>query len=131
MSVNASRKAALGASAALMPWVMLVPQMHSLGWVIFIFSLAFFGQQSWSTLVMVLPTDMISKKAVGTLAGLVGFGGAMGGVVLGQVVGWLRDHGYSYTPALVISGSLHIAAFILICLVIPKIQPLRVATQQS
>ncbi|HLX70018.1 MAG TPA: MFS transporter [Verrucomicrobiae bacterium] len=129
MSVNASRKAALGASAALMPWVMLVPQMHSLGWVIFIFSLAFFGQQSWSTLVMVLPTDMISKKAVGTLAGLVGFGGAMGGVVLGQVVGWLRDHGYSYTPALVISGSLHIAAFILICLVIPKIQPLRVATQ--
>lgn len=130
MSVNASRKAALGASAALMPWVMLVPQMHSLGWVIFIFSLAFFGQQSWSTLVMVLPTDMISKKAVGTLAGLVGFGGAMGGVVLGQVVGWLRDHGYSYTPALVISGSLHVVAFILICLVIPKIQPLRIATEQ-
>ncbi len=78
-----------------MPWVMLAPQLHSVGWVIFIFSLAFFGQQSWSTLVMILPTDMISKRAVGTLAGLVGFGGAMGGVLLGQVVGWLRDHGYS------------------------------------
>jgi ACS family hexuronate transporter-like MFS transporter len=131
LSVNASRKAALGASAALMPWVMFVPQLHSLGWVIFIFSLAFFGQQSWSTLVMVLPTDMISKKAVGTLAGLVGFGGAMGGVVLGQVVGWLRDHGYSYTPALIISGSLHVAAFVLICLVVPKIQPLRIATHEA
>ena len=70
-----------------MPWVMLVPRLHSVGWVIFIFSLAFFGQQSWSTLVMILPTDMISKRAVGTLAGLVGFGGAMGGVLLGQVVG--------------------------------------------
>ena len=128
VSVNGSRKLALGASAALMPWVMLVPQLHSVGWVIFIFSLAFFGQQSWSTLVMILPTDMISKRAVGTLAGLVGFGGAMGGVVLGQIVGWLRDHGYSYTPALAISGSLHIAAFILICLVIPKIQPLRILT---
>jgi ACS family hexuronate transporter-like MFS transporter len=124
-SVNASRKLALGASAALMPWVMLSPQLHSVGWVIFLFSLAFFGQQSWSTLVMILPTDMISKRAVGTLAGLVGFGGAMGGVLLGQIVGWLRDHGYSYTPALVISGSMHIAAFILICLVIPKIQPLK------
>ena len=124
MSVNASRKLALGASAALMPWVMLAPQLHSVGWVIFIFSLAFFGQQSWSTLVMILPTDMISKRAVGTLAGLVGFGGAMGGVLLGQIVGWLRDHGYSYTPALVISGSMHIAALILICLIIPKIQPL-------
>jgi len=127
VSVNRSRKLALGASAALMPWVMLAPQMHSVGWVIFIFSLAFFGQQSWSTLVMILPTDMISKRAVGTLAGLVGFGGAMGGVLLGQIVGWLRDHGYSYTPALVISGSLHIAAFILICLFIPKIQPLTIS----
>lgn len=124
MSVNKSRKLALGLSAALMPWVMIAPQLQSVGWVIFLFSLAFFGQQSWSTLVMILPTDMISKRAVGTLAGLVGFGGAMGGVALGQVVGWLRDHGYSYTPALVISGSMHIAAFILICLVIPKIQPL-------
>jgi len=130
VSVNWSRKLALGASAALMPWVMFVPQLHSVGWVIFIFSLAFFGQQSWSTLVMILPTDMISKRAVGTLAGLVGFGGAMGGVLLGQIVGWLRDHGYSYTPALVISGSMHIAAFALICLVIPKIQPLKILTNQ-
>ena len=128
VSVNWSRKLALGASAALMPWVMFVPQLHSVGWVIFIFSLAFFGQQSWSTLVMILPTDMISTRAVGTLAGLVGFGGAMGGVLLGQIVGWLRDHGYSYTPALVISGSMHIAAFVLICLVIPKIQPLKILT---
>jgi ACS family hexuronate transporter-like MFS transporter len=126
LSVNAARKLALGASAALMPWVMFVPQLHSLGWVIFIFSLAFFGQQSWSTLVMILPTDMISKRAVGTLAGLVGFGGAMGGVLLGQVVGWLRDHGSSYTPALVISGSMHVAAFILICLLVPRIQPLKI-----
>jgi ACS family hexuronate transporter-like MFS transporter len=129
VSVNWSRKLALGASAALMPWVMFVPQLHSVGWVIFIFSLAFFGQQSWSTLVMILPTDMISTRAVGTLAGLVGFGGAMGGVLLGQIVGWLRDHGYSYTPALVISGSMHIAAFVLICLVIPKIQPLEILNQ--
>jgi ACS family hexuronate transporter-like MFS transporter len=128
MSVNWSRKLALGASAALMPWVMIAPQIHSVGWVIFLFSLAFFGQQSWSTLVMILPTDMISRHAVSTLAGLVGFGGAMGGVALGQIVGWLRDHGYSYTPALMISGSLHIAAFLLICLAIPKIQPLKLST---
>ena len=131
LSVNWSRKLALGASAALMPWVIFVPQLHSVGWVIFIFSLAFFGQQSWSTLVMILPTDMISQNALGRLAGLVGLGGAMGGVLLGEIVGWLRDHGYSYTPALTISGSLHVAAFILICVVIPKIQPLKISAQSS
>jgi len=123
-TVNAARKLALGASAALMPWVMLVPQMHSVGWVIFIFSLAFFGQQSWGTLVMILPTDMIPRRAVGTLAGLVGFGGAMGGVALGQVVGYLRDHGSSFTPVLLIAGSLHVVAFGVICIGIPRIRRL-------
>jgi ACS family hexuronate transporter-like MFS transporter len=129
-SVDRARKIALGASAALMPWVMLVPTMHSVGWVIFIFSLAFFGQQSWSTLVMVLPTDMIPVRAVGTLAGLVGFGGAMGGVALGQLVGYMRDHGSSFTPALIIAGSLHILAFATICVGIPRIQTLRLQATQ-
>ncbi|MEP6492043.1 MAG: MFS transporter [bacterium] len=130
-SVNWSRKVALGASAALMPWVMLVPQMRSVGWVIVIFSVAFFGQQSWSTIVMILPTDLIERRAVGTLAGFVGLGGAMGGVLLGQVVGYLRDHGYSYTPALAISGSLHVIAFVVICLGIPRIQMLNIARHHS
>jgi ACS family hexuronate transporter-like MFS transporter len=124
MSVNGSRKLALGASAALMPWVMLLPGIHSVGWVVFVFSLALFGQQSWSTIIMILPTDLISKRAVGTMAGMVGFGGAMGGVLLGQIVGWLRDNGHSFKPAFIISGSLHVVAFLLICRVIPKIQPL-------
>ena len=39
---------------------------------------------------------------------------------------YLRDHGYSYTPALAISGSLHVLAFIVICIGIPRIQALRV-----
>jgi MFS transporter, ACS family, hexuronate transporter len=130
-SVNASRKIALGLSAAFMPWVMLAPQLHSLGGVILVFSLAFFGQQSWSTLIMVLPTDMIPRRAVGTLAGMVGFGGAMGGIVLGQLAGYLRDHHYSYTPILLISGSLHVIAFALICLVIPSLKPLNLRTKQA
>lgn len=123
-SVNRARKIALGASAALMPWVMLVPHTESLALVIFLFSLAFFGQQSWSTLIMVLPTDMIPRRAVGTLAGLVGLGGAMGGVALGQLIGWMRDQGYSYEPALILTGSMHIAAFVLICVLIPNIKVL-------
>lgn len=123
VSLNWSRKIALGASAALMPWVMLVPHTESVALVIALFSVAFFGQQSWSTLVMVLPTDMIPKRAVGTLAGLVGFGGAMGGVAVGQIVGWLRDHGYSYEPVLILTGSMHLLAFAVICVFIPKIQP--------
>jgi ACS family hexuronate transporter-like MFS transporter len=76
---------------------------------------------------MTLPTDMIPRRAVGTLAGLVGFGGALGGIVLGQTAGWLLDHGYSYAPVLAIAGSLHVLAFALICLGIPHLQMLQLA----
>ncbi len=122
-SVNAARKIALGLSAALMPCVMLVPHV-SVAWVIFLFSVAFFGQQSWSTLVMTLPTDLFPKNAVGTVAGFVGLGGALGGVVLGQLAGYLLDHGFSYTPVLVIAGSLHVAAFLVILATVRSLQPL-------
>ncbi len=122
-SVNLSRKLALGASAALMPFVMLVPYA-SIPWTIALFSLAFFGQQSWSTLVMILPTDLFPARVVGTVAGLVGLGGALGGVLLGQVAGYLLDHGFSYRPVLAIAGSLHVLGFIVILVMVPVIRPL-------
>ncbi len=86
--------------------------------------MAFFGQQSWSTLVMILPTDLVPHNALGKVAGLVGFGGAMGGVLLGQLAGWLLDHGFSYTPVLVVAASLHVIAFFVLCLAVPNLKPL-------
>jgi len=122
-SVNAARKIALGLSAAVMPCVMLVPHV-SVAWVIVLFSIAFFGQQSWSTLVMTLPTDLFPRRALGTVAGFVGLGGALGGVVLGQLAGLLLDHGFSYTPILIIAGSLHVAGFLLILGFVRSLDPL-------
>jgi MFS transporter, ACS family, hexuronate transporter len=73
---------------------------------------------------MILPTDLFPKRAVGTVAGLVGLGGAMGGVVLGQLAGYLLDHGFSYVPVLVIAGSLHIIGFLVLLLVVRLHRPL-------
>ncbi|HUD90443.1 MFS transporter [Sphingobium sp.] len=123
-SVDAARKIALALSAACMPWVMLAPSTASVAAVIAIFSLAFFGQQSWSTLVMTLPTDLSPRSALGRLAGLVGLGGAFGGIVMGQAAGWALDAGLGYTPVLTLAATLHLIAFALICLSIPRISQL-------
>jgi ACS family hexuronate transporter-like MFS transporter len=122
-SVNAARKIALGLSAAMMLCVMLVPHV-SVPWVILLFSVAFFGQQSWSTLVMILPTDLFPRHALGTVAGFVGLGGALGGVVLGQLAGGLLDRGFTYTPVLTIAASLHVVAFLLILATVRRMTPL-------
>ena len=122
-SLNQARKIALGASAAMMPVVFFIPSVP-VAWALAIFSIAYFGQQSWSTLVMILPADMFPKSAVGAVAGLVGFGGAMGGVVFGQVVGYLLDHQFGYGVVFALAGSFHVIAFGVICLLVPDIRPL-------
>jgi ACS family hexuronate transporter-like MFS transporter len=73
-----------------MPWVFLVT-MTDVSLAILLFSIAFFGQQSWSTLVMTLPADLFPRRVVGSVAGLVGFGGAMGGVAFNLFAGPLLD----------------------------------------
>ena len=123
-SIDMARKLALGSSAAVMPFVIFVPYIP-VSWAIVIFSLAYFGQQSWSTLVMVLPTDLFPPSVVGSVAGLVGFGGAMGGIAFGEIVGYLLDHGFGYGIVFQLAGSLHLIAFLVIQLAIPTIMPLK------
>jgi len=122
-SAGIARKIALGLSAAVMPCVLFVPHV-GVSWALALFSLAYFGQQSWSTLVMVLPTDLFPRNVVGAVAGLVGLGGAIGGIAFGQLVGYLLDHGFGYGPVFTIAGSLHVAAFLVILATIPLIAPL-------
>jgi MFS transporter, ACS family, aldohexuronate transporter len=122
-SLNVSRKVALGASAAVMPLILVVPHV-AVAWAILIFSIAFFGQQSWSTLVMILPADLFPVQLVGSVAGLVGFGGAMGGVVFNLVVGYLLEHGFGYPVVFGLVSTFHVAAFCIILLAVRRIKPL-------
>lgn len=122
-SLGLARKLALGASAAVMPFVILVPHVP-VSWAIALFCLAYFGQQSWSTLVMVLPTDLFPQNIVGSVAGLVGFGGAIGGIIFGEIAGYLLDHGFGYGAVFGVAGTLHVAAFLIILAAVPAVAPL-------
>ncbi len=128
-SLNFSRKAALGASAALMPFIIFVPKLP-VGWAIVIFSMAFFGQQSWSTLVMIVPTDLFPTSVVGSVAGLVGLGGALGGVVFNLIVGYLLDGGFGYGTVFALVSTFHVAAFLLILATVRRVQPLAVSERR-
>jgi MFS transporter, ACS family, hexuronate transporter len=125
-SLNVARKVALGLSAAAMPLILLVARAP-IAWAIAIFSLAYFGQQSWSTLVMVLPTDLFPSSVVGAVAGMVGFGGAIGGIAFGELAGYLLDHGFGYTTVFQLAATFHVVAFLVILIAVPKVAPLNLA----
>jgi len=121
--LDRARKIAMGISVSVMPCLLFVPAFPT-RWVIVPFAVAYFGQQAWSTLVMTLPADMFPRRVVGAVAGLVGFGGAMGGIVFGEIAGQMLKHGWGYGPVFGIAGTLHVAAFLLIVAVIRSVKPL-------
>jgi ACS family hexuronate transporter-like MFS transporter len=123
-SLDFSRKFVLGLSAVFMPVVMLVPHVP-VGWALMLFSIAFFCQQSWSGLIMTLPADIFPLSAVGSVAGLVGFGGAIGGAIFGVVAGFLLGHGFGYGTLFFIVGTFHLIGFLAILLLEGKISPLK------
>jgi MFS transporter, ACS family, aldohexuronate transporter len=123
-TLDHARKIALGLSAVFMPTVMLVP-LVPVHFSILLFSVAFFCQQSWSGLIMTIPADIFPLSAVGTVSGLVGFGGAIGGAIFGVVAGYLLAHGFGYGTLFFIVGAFHIIGFLAILLFAEKIQPLR------
>lgn len=127
-SVDVARKLALGLSAAMMPVIVVVTRVP-VEWAIVLFSIAFFGQQSWSTLVMIVPTDLFDRRVVASVAGLVGFGGAMGGLVMNLVAGRLLDLGFGYQTVFSVVGTLHVLGFCVILLTIRQIRPLAVRPQ--
>jgi ACS family hexuronate transporter-like MFS transporter len=122
-SLDFSRKFVLGLSAVFMPVVMLVPHVP-VGWALLLFSVAFFCQQSWSGLIMTLPADIFPLSAVGTVSGLVGFGGAIGGAIFGVIAGFLLGHGFGYGTLFVIVGSFHLIGFLAILFFGGRVQPL-------
>jgi ACS family hexuronate transporter-like MFS transporter len=91
-----------------------------------LFSIAFFAQQAWSGLVMTLPADIFPLNLVGTVAGLIGFGGAMGGAVFGVIVGFLLSHRVSYGELFVAVGTFHLIGFLAITLRAGPIQPMAI-----
>jgi ACS family hexuronate transporter-like MFS transporter len=129
-TLNRARKIALGLCAAGMPVVMLV-SVTPVRVAILLFSIAFFCQQAWSGLIMTLPTDIFPLSLVGTVAGLIGFGGAMGGAIFGLVAGYLLEHGFTYATLFVLVGSFHLIGFLAIALFAGPIQPLRSTELQA
>lgn len=123
-SLDYSRKLVLGLSALFMPVVMMVPHVP-VAWALGLFSIAFFCQQSWSGLIMTIPADVFPLSAVGSVSGMIGFGGAIGGAIFGVVAGFLLSHGFGYGTLFIIVGTFHLIGFFAILLLGGRLHPLK------
>lgn len=84
-------------------------------------SIATAAHQGWSANLYTLASDSFPSGAVGSVVGLGGMGGAVGGMLVAPLVGYWLDfsHG-AYGPLFVIAGSIYLVAFAFIHWLAPK-----------
>jgi ACS family hexuronate transporter-like MFS transporter len=87
--------------------------------------LAAASHHAWSANLFTLASDMFPRPAVGSVVGIGGMAGAIGGMLIAKVVGYILEWTGSYLPVFIIAGSAYLAALLVIHLVVPRMEPAR------
>ena len=118
MGIKAARRTSMLACALAVLPLVFVGQLHSLWGVVAIISLAAAAHQGWSANIFTLASDIFPRAAVGSVTGIGGFGGAIGGMLAAAAVGWVLQAGFSYAGIFVIAGIAYLTAWLLIQLLV-------------
>jgi ACS family hexuronate transporter-like MFS transporter len=85
--------------------------------------LAAAAHQGWSANIFTLVSDMFPRRAVGSVVGIGGMAGAIGGMMIAEVVGHLLQWTGSYFPVFLIAGGAYLLALLVIHLLVPQLEP--------
>jgi MFS transporter, ACS family, hexuronate transporter len=119
---------------ALFPLVILAAQPF--GYISFWIPVLLIGigasaHQAWSANIFTTVSDMFPKKAVGSVVGIGGMAGGLGGVVMSKLGGALFDHykalGHiqtGYTIMFTICAVAYLIAWLVMKLLVPKYNPI-------
>ncbi|MGI8990629.1 MAG: MFS transporter [Bryobacteraceae bacterium] len=122
-TLNAARKTAmLTCAIAVLPVIGVMYSRGSLWLTVALIAIAAAAHQGWSANLFTLASDVFPPSAVGSVVGLGGLGGAIGGMLVAPAVGYWLDfsHG-AYGPLFFIAGTMYLLALAIIQLLLPKI----------
>ncbi len=122
-STNAARKTAMLICALCIVPVVFAPITSSQWVAVWLVGIAAAAHQGFSANLFTLTSDMFPRKAVGSVVGIGGFCGAMGGFFLNLGAGRLRDMFGSYVAVFAIAGTAYLAALLIIHLLVPRLEP--------
>ena len=95
-------------------------------WVaVALISIAAAAHQGWSANLFTLTSDTFPRQAVGSVVGLGGMFGAVGGMLIAKLTGNLLQATGSYVPVFRIAASAYLIALAVIHILVPKLEPVR------
>ncbi len=124
-TANRARKTAMLLCALCVVPVMFAAYVKSLWLAVALISLAAAAHQGWSANLFTLTSDMFPRKAVGSVVGIGGTAGAVGGMFIAMLVGAILEATRSYMSIFIMAGSMYLVALLVIHLLVPRLEPAR------
>jgi len=122
-SVNAGRKWAMLACAICVVPIAVIYRVSGLWPATLLIGLAAAGHQGFSANLFTLTSDLFPSRAVGSVVGIGGMAGAVGGMLIAQIVGHVLQWTNSYMIPFFIAASAYLVAILIIHLLSPKLEP--------
>ena len=122
-TANAARKTAMLVCALCILPVAMAPRVEGAWMAVWLVGIAAAAHQGFSANIFTLTSDMFPRKAVGSVVGIGGFAGAMGGFIMNLGAGWLKENTGSYVVMFTIAGFAYLAALLIMHLLVPRLEP--------
>jgi len=122
-SLNRARKTAMLVCAIAVVPIVATVRVSGLWSAVALISLATAAHQGFSANIFTLASDMFPRRAVASVVGLGGFGGAVGGMLIALFTGFLLQFTHSYLPIFIIAGSAYLVALLCIQWLAPTLEP--------
>lgn len=115
-----------------MPWVESGRYVVDYYWIaVLLVGIAASAHQGFSANLFTLTSDMFPRNAVGSVVGIGGFAGAMGGFLMNLGAGRLKEYTGNYITMFAIAGSAYLVALLIIHLLVPRLEPVTIAADAS
>ena len=125
-SINKARKITMLICALLAVPVVFAANVDSLWLAVLIIGVATAAHQGFSANLYTLPSDVFPRGAVGSVVGIGGMLGAFGGMVFSKYIGQVLETIGTYTPIFLIAGSAYLVALLVVHLLTPKMEPVKI-----
>lgn len=123
-SINRARKTAMLVCAIAVLPIVLMPYVENLWLAVLLFGLAAAAHQGWSANIFTTSSDMFPRRAVGSVVGVGGMAGAIGGAIMAVATGVLLERtGGNYMLIFFAVGPAYLVALGIIHLLVPRLQP--------
>ena len=125
-SANRARKSAMLICAAAVVPVAFAANARSLWTAVALVGLAAAAHQGWSVNLYTLVSDTFPRRAVASVVGIGGFGGAVSGMLVSTFTGFLLQFTGSYVPIFVMASLAYLLALLAIHVLVPRLEPAEV-----